>query len=390
MLVTALLVTCSPLTTIACDDGSGSTVAEDEQGPDPASSESASVRASDGVASLRPLAALPAWAVSGPGAFDVASTTDGAVLALGRPRDEGGGVQVMTLDRRGVARESTALAGKARAREIAAAAHGGRIGVAWVDDSEDGPRVFAALGDLASLVFGPQEALGATAEDAHARGRLAVTAADGRVHVLHRGAEGPCVSGASDVCALFAVHALGRERRRVPLAVPAPCAPAVVGFASAPNHWHYALCADDGAPATTLYTLQFEPEYAHADQLLRGCLPEGLTPVPGGVVLTARCADGRRSVRVTDAGRSIEDLGVPDQVACHDGRPAVRMDRGALLALEGPVPSLAPLLPDALAPSGTRATWSGRALYLAIPDGERVRLRVLSCKGRHSGLVEVR
>ncbi|MFW6050209.1 MAG: hypothetical protein ACODAU_03485, partial [Myxococcota bacterium] len=275
--------------------------------------------------------------------------------------------------------------------EVAAGAGGGRLGVAWVLRHGTGAlQALAARADAAATTFGPPVDLGASeGGSASRRGRVAVAVSDaGDVDVLFRTTDGPCGDDVrGETCARFRHWQPGGERRGIPLVVPGVCSPPIAGSLFHGGRWYFGLCAagEDGRPTTTLYGLQFEPEYAHAEPLLAGCRPQGVAPAPGGVLLAGRCDEGTRAVHVTEAGRQRAELGtVQRRAVCRGGHPVLVIEGeggGAELPLSGALDGLSPWLPKGAAPAGARAAWTGEALLVAAPLGGEVAVRRFECDG---------
>lgn len=332
-------------------------------------------------------------------AFDLAVTGGGAVLVWGEPPERGGRVLALALDGEGVVRgpERDVLAAGApqgggsrpvprtRVQELAVSAGGGRLGVAWVlRDVRGELRVRATHGDDAAMAFGPAAKLGKSEADPYdGRGRVAVAVSEaGLVDVLYRSGAGPCRAGQQDAqCARFAHWQPKGDGRGLPLMVPGPCAPGVVGSLFREARWYFGVCSEG---ATTVYAIQFEPEYAHAEKVLAGCTPVALVPGPEGVLALGRCDGGLRAVELREGGKQRTDVGpVERRATCEEGKPVLTMvgegQRARELRLTGPLGALEAWLPEALAPPGARAVWTGRALLVATPIASEVALRRFEC-----------
>ncbi|MAC26066.1 MAG: hypothetical protein CMN31_14620 [Sandaracinus sp.] len=327
--------------------------------------------------------------------FDLVVGSRGPLWIYGAPSEAGGELRLVPLDRRGGAAgpERTLVGGGSvgselppDAVEIAAGAADGRLAVAWVRRNQTQLSVRAAYGDDAGEAFSPPVALGPTLRTrAGGRGHVAVAAEANDFEVLHRGDLGPCEEGAPPErprCTRMGVTRLGpgtTERRGVGLALPQPCERAVVGFASVGGVWYYALCdGSGGAPATTVFAVQFEPRYAHAERVLEGCAPRGLVPFGDGVVVLGRCDEGMRGMRIASAGRALQPLSGAPRVDCLDGRPRVRIDAWED-RWDAPRERVEALLPEEVAPEGSRAVWTGEAVLIATPLGREVALRRYEC-----------
>jgi hypothetical protein len=330
--------------------------------------------------------------LTGPAAFDVVATGRGAVVFWGPP---GGGLRARTLGKRSPAGDVDVQLGSdsGAVREVAAAAGGGRLGVAWVAEHRDGARVFAARGDATARAFGPATRLAdLQAHSGKSRGWVALAAApSGALDVLYRSGAGRCAEGTGKHgCVHFRHHRLGGGgedpgRRGVSLVVPEPCERAVTGNVHAAGAWYYGICAvEQGVARTTLYALQFEPEYAHAEPVLRGCQPLGMTPLANGAVVTGACGSARRAAVLRKAGQSRQRLGdVELTTRCEQGRPVLVAEGTTSVerSLRGPVSRLEALLPGGLAPEGSRSAWSGRELWVAsIGSDGKMRVNRYECR----------
>ena len=344
-------------------------------------------------------------AIATPASFDLVATGSGALLVWGAPADAGGSVSLVALDSLGGERSAVRKLFERRAGvdtsavEIVAASGGGRVAIAWVSRAGDAHTVLATHGGEGAEAFAPPIDLGVTTIDARAAARGALAAAageDGNVAIIHRQMPGECPPGgeapASDsACVYFGVERLGgspggTERRGVGLAAPDPCARAVVGYVWTGGIWYYGICTEgSGTPVTTVYAIQFDPEYAHAERVLEGCEPIGAGASHRGVVVLGRCGDRIDAVELRDAARErVEVSGAARTVACSDGRPKITI-RGGGASIErilgGPESGLEHLLPESIAGPVARAVWTGDALLVATAADGRVTLRRHRCEG---------
>ncbi len=330
-------------------------------------------------------------------AFDLVPSGRGALLFVGPPADDGGGVAAHPLGPMGERAGDTISVWRGRAPvapyaiEIAAAAGGGRTAVAWA--SQEGPEVYVRVSHASETTFAPTTELGPMDVVTRVtRGNVALAGApDGTLALLYRRDRGPCAEGGSESCARLAARRIGpegvSEREGMPLVIPEVCPTPVPGYVWADGTWYYALCAiTDGAPETTLYAIRFEPRYAQADQMLSRCDPIGLARVgEGAAVMLGRCEGGFvDGVRVAEMGTERTPLPhVTRTVECSEGRPrAVLTADGqrVQVPLGEATAGLAPLLPDELAPAHARAIWTGQALLVATPIGGEVSLRRYQCQ----------
>ncbi len=335
-------------------------------------------------------------------AFDLVATEHGGLLVWGRPSALGGGLRVLALDPEGgvkgadgrvvSTRDSTPDAASSmippQAIEIAVAAGGGRVGVVWVRQNQLQLDVRAAVGND-SGAFGPPQQLGSTQTGSvGTRGAIAVAASpNGAFRALSRLGTGSCESGHAR-CGRFAVFRLrtrarakSTKRRNGDMSVPEPCTRGAVGFAYAGQSWYYAVCSQAGeSMETTVFGIKPSTSYAHSEQIMRGCAPQGVTAMGVKVFVAADCQDRRHAVVLSDAGRRVGPaLPLRRQVECREGRPVVQLHEGQDLVLSAPRSGLSPLLPPRVAPAGSRAVWTGRAILVGVPIGREVALRRYGC-----------
>ena len=337
---------------------------------------------------------LPApEATSGPGGFELVVAGDDVLWMVAAPSRRGGGIQVRTLDGMGTPRGPwrpvvAGVSGRSglapAAIEVEAAVVQARLGVAWVERTQLEVRAWSVLGDAGGRTFGdPRELSGLRPFDPAAapRGRVALARREGAIGVLHRRSNGPCESGAVSECARFAQARLGDEGepdRGIGWSLPQPCPRPLVGAALAGSIHYHALCAvEEGQPRTTVFAIQFEPQYAHAEALLAGCQPVGLVPFADGVAVTGDCDGTRRGFWIAEAARTVEPL-EPPQVSCRDGRPVLAWgDRREGLA--APRDGVGPLLPAGLAGPDDRAVWTGEAVLVATHQEREAVIRRYGC-----------
>ncbi len=154
------------------------------------------------------------------------------------------------------------------------------------------------------------------------------------------------------------------------------------GALSVASRAYYAVCHAGEHPATTVYVIDPAVSYAAAAEVLPGCVPEGLSPAGGDVVLRAHCDDGEAIARVTQSGRTpltmTRAVFVP---RCEGGRPMLTAGAAAELsvALTASESRLEGWLPENVAPPGSRAVWTGEALLVAVPQSREVALRRYEC-----------
>jgi hypothetical protein len=217
--------------------------------------------------------------------------------------------------------------------------------------------------------------------------RLAMAAADdGTLALYRRTPETRCVGG-EGTCAHIARTALGTDGPRADraggLEVPAPCEPFVGGAIARGGTWYYALCHDEPAPTATVYALRPSIDYAAALESGEGCVPAGLAPLEGGVAALTRCGASLSAIDLDEMGRERGRFALdPRAVSCRAGRPVLRAGEGDAareLALGASLDHLEALLPEEVAPPGSRAIWTGEALLVAAPVAGEVSLRRYQC-----------
>lgn len=342
--------------------------------------------------------------IADPGAFALVPIPDGALLVWGAPYASGGGVRTLRLgplgaaldEERAVADRGAAAGGAAedhvsQAVEVEAYAVGQDVGVAWVLDyghhletqaafSVDGGQRWSATEELGHSVRLPEGR----------RGRLAMTGNDEALVLYHRIEEADCVASEGR-CARFTRRGLGEGASRVgrgtePLEVRYPCEPLVAGAAWAEGSWYHGVCHEDGGRVTTtVYAIRPELAYA-APTPIEGCSPVGMTPLgPAGVAVVTRCGEARHAVRLDEMGRVVQRFAPVERVvSCEDGRPTLELRQGSeqrKLRLGEALDHLEPMLPEDVAPEGSRAVWTGEALLLASPMGRELVLRRYQCEG---------
>jgi len=340
-------------------------------------------------------------AVAGPAAFDLVAVAEGALLVWGAPSERGGAILLLPLDRQGdtlgdevrvflpeLPTDGDALLRVApEAVEVVAATGGGRLGVAWLSRYSGQYEVLAGPGDAGAARVSPPRRLARLRGIPHGRGHVAVAGSGaGDLRVLHEAGRGRCPGGRGR-CARFSVRGIGRTggREGVPLSVPEPCVMPITGFAFTGGSWYYGVCAlRDESPTTTVFAIQYDPAYAHSEDVLAGCPPAGMVPLPDGVLAVGRCEGGAKAARVRDAGRQVFEVGaVAGEVGCDEVRPVLRAGEGAealSLTLDAPTERIESLLPERIAPAGSRAVWTGEAILVAVPLGPEVSLHRYACE----------
>lgn len=361
--------------------------AGDEEGAGGLVRQEPKVVASDVDRAARPVPILSA------STFDLVAHPGGVVLVRAVAPAERGGIRMAEYDDAGHPLRAQRLAAPRAAPivELAAAADARAVALAWVS-SERGASAAHGLVFSHDAQRVPQPvALGPAGAAPAARGRLAVSAVraagKSRFMVLLRGRPEPCRDspGACTGFHLMDLAAGGAESRRVALTVPDPCPGGVAGFSAAAGRLYYGVCArgDDGSPVTTMFTIEYSPEYAQAEPLLSGCRPLGTTTIGDDVLLVADCHGTRRAVRVGHRQAPVVGVDLDAvRLECADARPVLRVegDHGLYAPLGAATDGLGPLLPEHVAPAGSRAAWTGRALFVATPDRDGLFLKHFACR----------
>ncbi|MFT5356095.1 MAG: hypothetical protein ACI9KE_003318 [Polyangiales bacterium] len=327
--------------------------------------------------------------VAGPGSFDLAIGDEGPVLLFGPPSSNGGGVRALSLGPMGEALgpERVLLGGGGVARdlapqadEIVALAHGGRLRVAWVERDQLSFKVRSMLLDAQATSPGEATLVDSTTRTYTGRGSLALAVHDGGFALFHRREDGPCEDGGSSMCARFAVHHEGSTsgRRGGGLAIPTPCHAPIVGFASTGAVWYQTVCAlEDGVPRSTVFGLQFEPQYAHAEHVLNGCTPRAMAQVNEGVLITSEC-NGGKGAYIENAGRNVVELSGTPQLECTSEGVVWRW--GSISQpLRAPRAQVEGMLPNVILSEHARAVWTGESLLIAEALGDELSLRRFEC-----------
>lgn len=346
------------------------------------------------IASSRPVAEA--------GAFALVPTGEGALLVWGAPYSAGGGVRALPLGPLGEAtgsEQTVAVRGAAaggaveqrvgHAVEVAAAASGRRVGVAWVMDHGEALETEAAYSVDGGRAFGQAEPFGPSVRlERDRRGRVVMSASEELGLVLqHRVPEGPCVA-TSGSCALLHRAALGPDasearRGNLPLEIQRPCDPLISGALAHRGTSYYAICHEEPAPRAMVYVIRPDVTYAAAIDSADGCLPAGLAPLDDGVAALTRCGEALSALVLDEMGRERARLArVAREAVCEGGRPVLRIGEGQArhsLRLGEAQDHVEALLPEAMAPEGARAIWTGEALLVAAPIGRDVSLRRYQC-----------
>lgn len=269
--------------------------------------------------------------------------------------------------------------------DLSATLLGEQLALAWVEQSRDEARgvatVFDGTAPPALLDLGPA-ALSAES----ARGNIAIAAEQSRERamLMWRGLEAPCVGPQVTPCVGFSFRRLragAAETTGLPLSVPVPCASHSVELALSAGRFHYGVCTREGTePVTTMFSIQYDPEYARAEPLLKGCLPLGTVDVAGQPWLVGDCHGKRKAVPVPLTDEKLEPSFIDAlQISCTPERAVMRQGRFSV-TLREPRADLQAILPASLLPSGARAGWTGKSLVVAYLAASRLETRTFACR----------
>ncbi|MCA9645771.1 MAG: hypothetical protein KC492_34000, partial [Myxococcales bacterium] len=173
----------------------------------------------------------------------------------------------------------------------------------------------------------------------------------------------------------------GPKPRRGPLSVPSPCPAAIVGVSMSDKTWQYALCSwKDGKVDTTLFSVDFNPQYARAVELEHGCAPLGAVDAGRDILLGFDCGGVRkltvvRDTQVPEPTRDMSDA----RLGCELGHLTFHAADFSQV-FSAPQRNLEVLLPKAMQHPGLRAVWTGVSLVLAYPLGSELMLEAHSCQ----------
>ncbi len=269
--------------------------------------------------------------------------------------------------------------------DLAATFIGEQLALAWVEQGNVEAR---AVGTVITGSTPPELLdLGPAAMSAEsARGSLAIAAEEtrDRALVMWRGLEAPCVQPQAAPCVGFSFRRLRAgvtETTGLPLSVPVPCASHSVELAVSAGRFHYGVCTREGTePVTTMFSIQYEPEYARAEPLLQGCLPLGTLDVAGRPWLVADCHGKRKAIPVPLADEKVEPEYVDAlRISCTPERALLRQGRFAL-TLREPRANLQAIMPANWLPTGARAGWTGKSLVVVYLAASRLTTRSFACK----------
>jgi hypothetical protein len=269
--------------------------------------------------------------------------------------------------------------------DLSAVVLGEQLAVSWLEQGTNEARAQASV--LAGATVPTVLDLGPAALVSEAaRGNIVVAAEAerGRALVMWRGLEAPCVERQNAPCTGFTFRRIrpdGAEATGLPLSVPVPCASHSVELATSNGRFHYGVCTREGNdPVTTMFSIQYDPEYARAEPLLKGCLPLGALEVAGEPWLIGDCHGKRRAARVPvgDEKVQIEPIDAPS-ITCTPQRAELRQGR-FVLQLREPRANIQAALPEAFAPTGARAGWTGTTLVAVYMSGAELQIRAFACR----------
>jgi hypothetical protein len=335
---------------------------------------------------------LGAAELSSPTAFDLAARPDGLRLLWASADRAAGWLSEVELGHdakpRGPARHLPVPARTlGKLTDLDASFAAGQLALAWLEQGSQEARAGATLLEgAATPVLLDLGAAALVAESA--RGNIAIAGQPERARALAmwRGLESPCAAPSTAPCTDVTfkhVRTGAAEPTGLPLSVPVPCTSHSVTLTTSPGRFYYGVCTRQGTdPVTTLFSIQYDPEYARAEPLLKGCLPLGTIQVAERPWLVGDCHGQRRAVPipVQDEKPEVENIDALD-LYCTPQRAELRQGRFKLVLSE-PRADLQAILPAALLPSGARAGWSGSSLVVVYTNGPRLETRSLGC---HTG-----
>lgn len=351
--------------------------------------------------------------LASPIGFDLIATSEGATLVYGPNVREGGGLFSLFLSPEGEMLGSEqelspgriSLGSRAQrtnvAVEVSAAQGGGQLGVVWV--SREGRQRVIKRG--IGTVVGQEVEFGATATLGIARTEPEM----GRsVGIAHGASEsdafsamypaGACESEFESCLEMhFSTFGIDSDNtaQGPTISIPAPCESPLRGLIRTSDGFDYAVCSGArGTPEVSIFTIDYEPEYARAESLFAGCRGRELGLLAGSQdrthadfsrrALLANC-DGAIAATVI-WGDEQEQMEQEPKLDCvgDDLRWSVsgQVEHNAVWRV--PASHLAGLLPYSLqgARDGVdraRAVWTGEALLVAYPQQHTLVMRRYVC-----------
>jgi hypothetical protein len=327
--------------------------------------------------------------LSSPSAFELATGPDGLGLVWAGTQTTAGWLFQAELAQDGTLRQPARrvpLPARTlgKVTDLSATFLGPELALAWVEQGKAEARATATVVNGASPLLLDLGAAAVSAESA--RGNLVMVAEEARDRalVLWRGLAAPCVEPQASPCVGFTFRRLragSAETTGLPLSVPVSCASHSVELAVSAGRFHYGVCTREGAdPVTTMFSIQYEPEYARAEPLLKGCLPLGTIDAEGRPWLVADCHGKRKAVPVPLNDEKVEPAYIDAlQISCTPERALLRQGRFAL-TLREPRAGLQAVLPANLLPSGARAGWTGKSLVVVYLAASRLTTRTYACR----------
>jgi hypothetical protein len=324
-------------------------------------------------------------------AFELVSGATGLRLVWASSEQTAGWLRLVELGQDGAPRSAPRAVPVSprtlsKVTDLTAAAVGEELALAWLEQGKNEARAVATF--TSGNAPAPLMDLGAAALAAEsARGNVALVAEpeQGRALLMWRGLEAPCASPEPTPCTGFTFRRLRpsmAEATGLPLSVPVPCASHSVQLSVSEGRFQYGVCTRDGAePVTTMFSIQYEPEYARAEPLLKGCLPLGTLGAGGRPWLIADCRGKRRAAPIPGLDERVEaePLDAP-RISCTPERAELRQGR-FVLELREPRARLESVLPASFVPSGGRAGWTGRSLVVASATSGRLETSTFACEG---------
>ncbi len=259
------------------------------------------------------------------------------------------------------------------------------LAVAWLEQGAREARAEATLvggGSPVLLDLGPAALV---AESARGNLEIAAEVEQRRALVMWRGLEAPCVDSQASACVGFAFRRLRdgvAEPTGLPLSVPVPCASHSVALAVSGGRFHYGVCTREGAvPLTTMFTIQYRPEYARAEPVLRGCAPLGTIALGDRPWLVGDCRGKRKAAPLPFADERVDTESIDrPHISCTPERAELRQGR-FVLTLREPRADLQAVLPVSFLPTGARAGWTGKSLVVAYVSGTKLQTQAFACQG---------
>jgi hypothetical protein len=330
--------------------------------------------------------------LSSPSAFDLAARPDGLRLLWASVDQAAGWLNEVELGHDGKPRApARRVAVPARTlgklTDLDASFVGDQLALAWLEEGSKEARATATLIEgVATPVLLDLGPAALVAESARGNVAIAGQPEHSRALVMWRGLESPCAAPSTAPCTNVTfkhVRPSAAEVTGLPLSVPVPCVSHSVVLATSPGRFYYGVCTRQGNdPVTTLFTIQYDPEYARAEPLLKGCVPLGTLEVGQRPWLIGDCHGKRRAVLIPVIDEKVEPENIDAlDVYCAAQRAELRQGRFKLTLAE-PRADLQSILPAGFVPTGGRAGWTGAALVVVYPSGNQLETRSFTC---HAG-----